>query len=713
MTTFSRRIVSAFVLLFCGWSVAVAQVSMRPSTATRALVVGISDYQNSQIPDLQFAHRDAEAFATFLQSPGGGGVSPDQIRLLTNAQATNANICAGLSWLMDNSAEGDVAIIYFSGHGDVESKTRSQLGFLLSWDSPPVNYAAGAVHLYYLQEVVSTLSLDNKAKVVLITDACHAGKLAGTSVGGSQATASNLARQFAQEVKILSCQPNEYSNESARWGGGRGVFSWHLVNGLYGLADQNGDQVVTLLEISRFLEDKVPADVAPASQIPMFFGNRGETLALVDAPTLAEVRQHTSNSGGNTAMGFIHATNQKSPRPDTLPLSAQQQAMRREFDAAVQRGQLLQPAGPDNAHAIFTRFQRQVGSHPAARDMGTRLAAEMQSKGQQTFNNAILFQAAKPQAMDKAFKNALALARDYFEKSAQIVGDQHFSHRNLRAKAVFLEALNLLDDLKTGPVGSRLAPMLAAAEAALKASPDATYLYFALGELYDKGMNDPAKGIEFFATAQELSPNWEAAYLGLTIATERLNKSQDPDELDTRVGSGGNASAEGDFEQNTRAADALFFAGNEAAAAAIYKKIAEKYPANPVAKSNKGLAMLIEENYDDAEPVLLAALAAAPAEPRPYSNLVHYYLVLGADGQALQYAQKAQQKWPKTALTLYDLARVAAQSGKTAQAQTLLLEAFDAGYAYPHRVKTDAAFANARKNAGFRAALEGHVDFGN
>lgn len=704
-----HRIATLAALLVCGFSAAVAQISMRPSTATRALVVGISDYQNSQIPDLQFAHRDAEAFAAFLQSPGGGSVPPDQIRLLTNAQATNANICAGLSWLMDNSAEGDVAIIYFSGHGDVESKTRSQLGFLLSWDSPPVNYAAGAVHLYYLQEVVATLSLDNKAKVMLVTDACHAGKLAGSSVGGSQATASNLARQFAQEVKILSCQPNEYSNEGTRWGGGRGVFSWHLVNGLYGMADQNGDQVVTLLEINRFLEDKVPADVAPASQIPMFFGNRSETLAIVDAPTLAEVRQHTSGSGG-TAMGFIHATNQKSPRADTLPLTPQQQAMRRDFEAAVQRGQLLQPAGPDNAHAIFTRFRQQVGSHPAARDMALRLAAEMQSKGQQTFNNAILFQAAKQTAMDKAFKNALALAKEYFEKSAQIVGDKHFSHRNLRAKAAFLEALNLLDDLKTAPVGSRLAPVIAAAEAALKSAPDATYLYFALGELYDKGLNDPAKGIEFFAAAQELSPNWEAAYLGLTLATERLNKTQDPDELDTRVGSGGNASAEGDFEQNTRAADALFFAGNEPAAAAIYKKIAEKYPANPVAKSNKGLAMLVEENYDDAEPVLLAALAAAPDEPRPYSNLVHYYLVLGADGQALQYAQKAQQKWPKTAQTLYDLARVAAQSGKFAQAQTLLLEALDAGYAYPERVKTDATFANARKNTAFREALKAWLD---
>ena len=33
---------------------------------TRALVVGISEYQDEGIPDLRFAHRDAQAFADYL-----------------------------------------------------------------------------------------------------------------------------------------------------------------------------------------------------------------------------------------------------------------------------------------------------------------------------------------------------------------------------------------------------------------------------------------------------------------------------------------------------------------------------------------------------------------------------------------------------------------------------------------------------------------------
>ena len=34
---------------------------------TFAVVIGISDYQNPEIPDLSFAHRDAQVFADFLR----------------------------------------------------------------------------------------------------------------------------------------------------------------------------------------------------------------------------------------------------------------------------------------------------------------------------------------------------------------------------------------------------------------------------------------------------------------------------------------------------------------------------------------------------------------------------------------------------------------------------------------------------------------------
>ncbi len=209
------------MLLLLGGFTCFSQNLAVPST-TRAVVIGISDYQNNEIPDLRFANRDAESFGQYLRSAAGGGLDEDHLKLLTNERATTAQFAAALDWLIDESKEGDKVIIYFSGHGDVERKTRTQLGFLLTWDSPPKMYIAGAFPIFYLQEVVSTLSLENKAKVILITDACRSGKLAGGNVNGSQLTNANLSRQFANEIKIMSCQPNEYSIEGEQWGGGRG-----------------------------------------------------------------------------------------------------------------------------------------------------------------------------------------------------------------------------------------------------------------------------------------------------------------------------------------------------------------------------------------------------------------------------------------------------------------------------------------------------------
>ena len=149
--------------------------SVNPQSVIRAVIIGISDYQDPGIPDLQFAHRDAEAFAAWLQSAAGGSVPPENIQLLLNEKATQARVAMAFTALMQQCLEDEQAIIFFSGHGDTESKLFDQPGFLLCWDAPPTVYYAGGT---LLQEIVSTLSLQNKARVLMISDACHAGRLA-------------------------------------------------------------------------------------------------------------------------------------------------------------------------------------------------------------------------------------------------------------------------------------------------------------------------------------------------------------------------------------------------------------------------------------------------------------------------------------------------------------------------------------------------------
>ncbi|HQU61041.1 MAG TPA: hypothetical protein PLU64_17660, partial [Saprospiraceae bacterium] len=64
----------AFLILSQGWAADAQIPSIGQQGTTRAVIIGISDYQNDQIPDLQFADVDAAAFAAFLQSDAGGKV---------------------------------------------------------------------------------------------------------------------------------------------------------------------------------------------------------------------------------------------------------------------------------------------------------------------------------------------------------------------------------------------------------------------------------------------------------------------------------------------------------------------------------------------------------------------------------------------------------------------------------------------------------------
>lgn len=193
---------------------------------------------------------------------------------------------------------------------------------------------------------------------MVFTDACHAGKLAGSTIGGAVATAENLARQFANEVKILSCQPNEFSVEGVQWGGGRGVFSWHLLDGLTGLADRNTDGAVNLMEIGRYLEDQVPAETAPLSQIPMIIGDRQALLARVNAPALAALQTEKASQ----KMGLTTTD----PRgfediflSDVDSLTRQLYA---EFKLALQNGELLDAAP---GHRSADDLYRQLPQNPA------------------------------------------------------------------------------------------------------------------------------------------------------------------------------------------------------------------------------------------------------------------------------------------------------------------------------------------------------------
>ncbi|MBK7305027.1 MAG: caspase family protein [Saprospiraceae bacterium] len=410
----------------------------QPSTVknTYAVVVGISDYQDPGIPDLRFADKDAEAFANYLKSKAGGNLDADHLKVLLNEKATVAQFAMALDWLMEVVKENDQVILYFSGHGDVEKKTITQPGYLLCWDAPARVYlAGGALALPMFQDIITTLSAQNKAKVIVITDACRSGKLAGSSVGGSQITGANLAKQYANEIKILSCQPNEYSIEGEQWGGGRGAFSYHLIDALYGLADNNNDLIVNLQEAGRYIEDHVSAEVAPISQLPMVLGNRADALSKVDSKMLASIK-----SGKSNQMSFLSSIDSKGMEDDILvSVDTSVRLTYKLFKQALKEKVFLEPV-----NACAEKYYSQLINEPKLERLHSTLkrnyAAALMDEGQQFIN---LLLKSDPKVNDYLYSQGQIDVKGIhlkLRRAAELLGPKHYIYNTLKAKENYFKA---------------------------------------------------------------------------------------------------------------------------------------------------------------------------------------------------------------------------------------------------------------------------------
>jgi Caspase domain/Tetratricopeptide repeat len=294
-----KKVHFLFVLLFVIIGQATAQ-TRKPKTY--ALIIGVSKYKNTDISSLNYAHIDADAFYQFCLSPLGLAIPQSQVKLLTNEDATLVNIEDELFSLKSLSKKNDIVYIYFAGHGAIES-TKLKLGYLLAHDSKYMQQSIRAIPLRLVDETVEHISIENEAKVFLITDACHSGKLADPAFTNDSHLNAQLSRiQTMNEVRITSCKEFELSFEDKAWGNGRGVFSYFLLRGMAGEADGIGtpkkDGSVSIGEINNFLIKNVPTEVnsvKQSKQNPIIKGSESIVLNQFKPGAINEVVKLKTN----------------------------------------------------------------------------------------------------------------------------------------------------------------------------------------------------------------------------------------------------------------------------------------------------------------------------------------------------------------------------------------------------------------------------------
>lgn len=239
---------------------------------TYALIIGVAEHQNPQ-NNLTWTVNDANKFADFLKSQEGGSVPAGNIYLLLNDKAKKANIIQYGKELFSKAKENDRVIFFFSGHGAP--------GAFVPYDATDYN---SLIFFSEVKEIFRSASCKTK---LCFADACHAGslKMDKKSMKREQAKRSREVKAKAKsnpklksddvEVAImLSCMPEEVSWESPKFK--QGYFSYYLIEGLKNYADLNGDKIITMRELHKYVYAKVSAavkrEIPGKTQRPMTFG---------------------------------------------------------------------------------------------------------------------------------------------------------------------------------------------------------------------------------------------------------------------------------------------------------------------------------------------------------------------------------------------------------------------------------------------------------
>ena len=181
-----------------------------------ALLVGINRYEDLRIPGLSSAVPDARSVRNLL----AGALGYDTVLV---EDASRAALLRALNRVALEAGPNDSVVIYYAGHGEVTPHTG--MGYWLPADSradDPATWLSNA-------DIASLTARIGAKQVMLISDSCYAGTLAGTdavgaTLGPADAPQTLLARKAAV---VLASGGNEPVADEGR--DGHSIFAWHLM----------------------------------------------------------------------------------------------------------------------------------------------------------------------------------------------------------------------------------------------------------------------------------------------------------------------------------------------------------------------------------------------------------------------------------------------------------------------------------------------------
>lgn len=304
-----------------------------------AVVIGVDEYQNSSVTDLQFAEADARLFAETLRSTAG--FRPEDVFLFTTGQGgeqapSRTNIAFRFDYLRKNVGPADTLVVYFSGHG-VEIEGQS---FLLTQEADARSLLTLQQSALHARDLFSWLAASRAGRTLLVVDACRNDPIQGRGAGDN-ALSQGLARDLAlvdlpaeagssatpSSATLFACSAGQRSFEWADRG--HGFFTYYLVEGLRGGA-RSADGAVTLASLVSYLQKQVPQATqrwAMREQAPWLrYEGPGADGWVLSRPSGAVVAE--SSSAAEDAR--VREAEERARRAEEARLAAEERARRAE-----------------------------------------------------------------------------------------------------------------------------------------------------------------------------------------------------------------------------------------------------------------------------------------------------------------------------------------------------------------------------------------------
>ena len=222
-----------------------------------AVIIGNADYEHRDVPDVTFAHRDADAFRAYVVEVLG--FDPENVIDLRDATRRELFDALGtkrdprsLLWSYLDPDGGSEVVVFYSGHG--VPGVNDKRGYLLPVDADPRAAEDDGYPIDLLYRNVGGLAEASTVRVYL--DTCFSG---GSHGGGLIRNASpvfveaTLPEGVGGKVTSLTAAMGKQVaswDEEAR----HGLFTLHLLDALYGGGDADGDGRVTAAEAKRYLD---------------------------------------------------------------------------------------------------------------------------------------------------------------------------------------------------------------------------------------------------------------------------------------------------------------------------------------------------------------------------------------------------------------------------------------------------------------------------